>query len=253
MRAARSTLGLREGYGDRDRARRHEILPKISTQALIADSSSYGFRSSNNSRSQSPKTHFNQIMVEVYDDSVSSSNNSKLEKEAAIGLINDNSRRRRLSSKLSMKSLRKWIRDQGHLSAGSFSNSTPPLPILPKIARSYRSVVSKSSNEKRASDDESAVESTKSNEQSKVPSRQTSISPLPRSVSPRPPSKNDSSNLWLGPESKNLKHRSPSQPPSCSLNVYLTTYLCLFNLYSSESHSTTSLLITTHFICYERS
>ncbi|MBW0490417.1 hypothetical protein O181_030132 [Austropuccinia psidii MF-1] len=103
MRLAKSTLGLRDGYGDRNRMKRNELLPKLETEF----SASQHFHPMSATSAGSP----NQFgLVTPSSDHQSQLTSSGLY-QGGVGTL-ESPRRRRLSSRLSIKSLRKWIHDQ---------------------------------------------------------------------------------------------------------------------------------------------
>ncbi|KAA1138216.1 serine/threonine-protein kinase HAL4/sat4 [Puccinia graminis f. sp. tritici] len=223
MRLAKSSLGLRDGYGDRERVKRREILARLETEGIVAEEQGYLTTSSRSEKTKSP------IEPRTPSPSMGPSAVRILTPAVMPGSVEAMiPRRRKLSHKLSIKSFRQWIQNQRRpLVNNSSSSSSGTQPALltthlkqPTPLRSQSDRVFKPA---RSSDSLSPTSSDRSAELI-----QPDRTPLPTISPPPPPTARKLSSkesfIWYSPPAQALTpnpikptrqyYRQPTKHPS---------------------------------------
>ncbi|WAQ87832.1 hypothetical protein PtA15_8A739 [Puccinia triticina] len=134
MRLAKSTIGLRDGYGDRGRVKRERMLPRLETEGLFGEegypttsSRSEHTKTADEPRTPSPSMRATPAVRIVAPETPGEASPPPL-------------RRRRLSHKLSIRSFRQWLSLQRRAPASSTGAPPEPEPaqLLARIPDSPR-------------------------------------------------------------------------------------------------------------------
>jgi len=113
MRLARSTLGLRDGYGDREGIKHRPILPRLETEEIEVREDGAGYKMADSPRMMDDEGRGAEVGMMGGG-------------RVSVSVVGGPGRRRKLSHKLSIKSFRQWIQNYNQQ-----RRPVEPLPPLP--------------------------------------------------------------------------------------------------------------------------